>query len=203
MAPAKQLPPLDGSVFVLPGFIDFHAEHNPSLPWVLFPSRTGAGPEAISFGAFAQATHRMAHALRPDRQGKDGEIVAVIAHCDTILYLALLAGIVRAGLTVRICYESTCELEGLTQSFLGISYVASQLRPWRSFHAAEDFVPQSHRKPRRIWFGICSSIDTRQGKLSYRTDSAARTAYYLSVFEKYRRTSGGGTVSDQPFFSQA
>ncbi|KAH8102700.1 hypothetical protein BXZ70DRAFT_929500 [Cristinia sonorae] len=94
----KHLPPLDGSLEVFPGIVDFHAEFNPSLPWAKFVSATKPGvSESISFLEYAQATHRIAHAIRPGRTGPEREVVAVLVHCDSILYLALLAGMIRAG----------------------------------------------------------------------------------------------------------
>ena len=101
MAEQPQLVPLDGSLNVLPGFIDFHAKHNPTRAWAKFPSFSNPSEAtSVSFGDFAKATHRIAHTLRPGRAGNDGEVVAVFIHCDTILYLALLAGLVRAGFVV-------------------------------------------------------------------------------------------------------
>ena len=99
MARPQELPPLDGSLDVLPGFVDFHAAHNADYPWAVFPSSNG-GIDSISFSEFAKATHRMAHALRPDRVGADGEVVATIVNCDSVHYVALLVGLVRAGLVV-------------------------------------------------------------------------------------------------------
>ena len=94
-----ELPPLDGSIDVLPGLVDFHAERNPEHAWAIFPSASG-GISSISFAEFAKATHRIAHILRPNRSGPEGEVVAVIVNCDSILYVALLVGMVRAGLVV-------------------------------------------------------------------------------------------------------
>lgn len=96
-----KFPPLDGSITVLPGFADFQAAHNPSSPWVVFPS-IGDPTEStsVSFLELAKATHRMAHALRPGRTGDEGQVVAVLVHCDAILYLPLVIGMVRAGLKV-------------------------------------------------------------------------------------------------------
>lgn len=83
---------------MLPGFVDFHATHNADLPWALL----SAGPElpvqSVTFAQYARATHRIAHKLRPERAGKDKEVVAILINCDTILYLALIVGLVRAGL---------------------------------------------------------------------------------------------------------
>ena len=95
-------PPLDGSLTVVPGFVDFHAEHNPDLPWTKFPSRADpTKAESISFAEFARASHRVAHYIRPHRQGGDGEVVAVLIHCDSVLYVAVIAGFIRAGVVVR------------------------------------------------------------------------------------------------------
>ncbi|GJE90357.1 acetyl-CoA synthetase-like protein [Phanerochaete sordida] len=91
-------PPLDGSLPVLPGFVDFHAEHNPERPWALLSAGPELPVETVTFAEFARATHRIAHALRPDRAGPDDEVVAVLVNCDSVLYLALLAGMIRAGL---------------------------------------------------------------------------------------------------------
>lgn len=100
MLSSSARPPLDGSIPVLPGFVDFHAEHNPQQPWAVL----SAGPElpvdAVPFSEFARATHRVAHRLRPDKSGPEDEVVAVLVNCDSVLYLALIAGMIRAGLVV-------------------------------------------------------------------------------------------------------
>ena len=74
---------------------------------MVFPARNGPGAEDVTWRHFAQATHRIAHVLRPGRAGSEGEVVAVLAHCDSVLYNALLAGIIRAGyivsLSIRNC----------------------------------------------------------------------------------------------------
>lgn len=112
----KHFPPVDGSINAIPGFVDFHAEHNLSLPWVKFPACTPSDVQSITFQEFCRATHRVAQALRPNRSGSEGQVVAVLIHCDSILYLALLAGMLRAGLVVR----SFC-VRFLTSSSLGYS----------------------------------------------------------------------------------
>lgn len=94
-------PPLDGSIHVLPGLVDFHATHNADLPWAFLASDAESPVSSVSFLEFAHATHRIAHALRPGRAGPENEVVAILVNCDTILYLALVAGMVRAGLVVR------------------------------------------------------------------------------------------------------
>lgn len=97
---SRAFPPLDGSLSVIPGFVDFQAQYNSDKPWVVFP--IGSPIESISYKQFSDATHRMARAVRPDSTHANGEVVAVIIHCDTVLYLALLVGLIRAGFIVRV-----------------------------------------------------------------------------------------------------
>ncbi|KAJ7339755.1 hypothetical protein DFH08DRAFT_915701 [Mycena albidolilacea] len=52
----------------------------------------------ITYLEFNRATHRVANMLRPNRQGRDGEVVAIIAHSDTVLYHAIVAGLMTADL---------------------------------------------------------------------------------------------------------
>ena len=97
----SSLPPADGSITVIPGFVDFHAEHNPNRTWAIFPSEASpTETTSISFGEFARATHRVAHHVRPDRRGAEREVVALIIHTDAILYMAVIAGLMRAGIIV-------------------------------------------------------------------------------------------------------
>ena len=60
----------------------------------------------VFLAEYARATHRIAHLFRPGRAGADDEVVvAGLAHCDTLLYLALLPGLVRAGIVVSVSYN--------------------------------------------------------------------------------------------------
>lgn len=72
-------------------------------PWVKFPSDTHPDQaEAISFAQFAQATHTAAHKVRPYRQGSNGSAVTLLLPCDIILYVAALAGLIRANVIVSV-----------------------------------------------------------------------------------------------------
>jgi acyl-CoA synthetase (AMP-forming)/AMP-acid ligase II len=93
-------PPLDGSISVLPGFADFHAKHNPDREWARLASQGDLPYTSISYTQFADATHRVAQHFRPDRTHAKGEVVALLIHCDTILYVALFVGLIRAGFVV-------------------------------------------------------------------------------------------------------
>lgn len=101
MSHDPQLPPLDGSVSVLPGLADFHAQHNPQHPWALFPTGD-SDVSSISWLEFSKASHRLAYWLMPHGPAKTRDVVAIIIHCDTILYVTLLLGMARAGLVVRV-----------------------------------------------------------------------------------------------------
>ena len=96
------LPPLDGSLPSVLEFADFHAAHNPTLPWFIFPSRDAPdSTSSITFHEMNQASHRAAHMFRPGRQGPDGEVVALVLNTDIVLYITVLLGLFRAGLIVR------------------------------------------------------------------------------------------------------
>ena len=51
-----------------------------------------------------EASHRVAHILRPNRDGPDGEVIALLLNTDTILYNTVVLGLLRAGFVV-------CELD--------------------------------------------------------------------------------------------
>ncbi|KAH9941064.1 hypothetical protein B0H21DRAFT_811720 [Amylocystis lapponica] len=95
------LPPLDGSVSVLPGFLDFRVQHSPEAPCYVFtdPNPSSTDICSVSYLEFAQATHRIANIFRPGRIGPDGAVVAIVINTDTLFYHALTVGLIRAGLT--------------------------------------------------------------------------------------------------------
>ncbi|KAH9928993.1 hypothetical protein B0H21DRAFT_700203 [Amylocystis lapponica] len=144
-------PPTDGSIPVIPGFLDFHAERNPTYPMFVFPSDD---IPSISFREFAEATHRIAHILRPTRSGPDGAVVAVLIHCDTILYDALLVGIIRAGMVpfpmsernsppavASMLSRSNCHNVVLQPAFASLVAEARALLP-SSHHVHLDMLPE-------------------------------------------------------------
>lgn len=95
------IPPLDGSLPTLPDLADFQARHNGSLPWLIFPSKDK--PEelcSISFAEMAEASHRVAHIVRPRRAGPEREVIGMILNTDSVLYIPLILGIMRAGYVV-------------------------------------------------------------------------------------------------------
>ncbi|KAF8154567.1 hypothetical protein B0H34DRAFT_661311 [Crassisporium funariophilum] len=93
----RVLPPLDGSV-TLPESIDFHTKYNPYKPMFTFHEDGSSTIAEITFVEFGRACDRVAHRLRPQRSGSEGEIVAVVALSDTLLYHAVSIGMMRGGL---------------------------------------------------------------------------------------------------------
>lgn len=96
-------PPTDGSLPCLVGQTDWQAEYNASEPILVFPHPEVPGENvSITYAEFAVATHRIAHSVRPGREGQEGEVMAMLLHCDTIVYQAMIVGLVRAGFIVRV-----------------------------------------------------------------------------------------------------
>jgi acyl-CoA synthetase (AMP-forming)/AMP-acid ligase II len=86
-----------------PELIDYHLENNPNRTFTLFPGDSvDDEPSGISYLEFGRATQRFARAVRPDAPVKYGETVGIIANCDSLMYITAVAGLARAGLTVRL-----------------------------------------------------------------------------------------------------
>ncbi|KZP19617.1 acetyl-CoA synthetase-like protein [Athelia psychrophila] len=94
--PSAVYPPLDGSI-LLPSLADFNLQHNASRPAFVYSEVVGSLTE-ISFLEFGRAAHRAAHCVRPAQEGPQGEVVAIFASVDLLLYETLIAGLMRAEL---------------------------------------------------------------------------------------------------------
>lgn len=111
------LPPLDGSLLTLVNFVDFHAEHNPDRPWLVYPSpSSNEGLASVTFKELATATHLIASTLRPGRQGSDDQVVAILLHTDNVVYVAVMLGLLRAGLIVSVLHQFARTLLTLSNS---------------------------------------------------------------------------------------
>ncbi|KAJ7604453.1 amp-CoA ligase, partial [Roridomyces roridus] len=90
-------PPLDLSLNISE-IISFHIVHeNKDAAYVYAHEETGQVTE-ISHFELARAAHRVAHILRPERRGPEGEILGIIALTDVFLYQAIVAGCIIAGI---------------------------------------------------------------------------------------------------------
>lgn len=118
--------PLDGSLKTLLDIADFHAEHNPDLPWLIFPSlESPHETTSITFKEMVQASHRVAHILRPGRAGPEREVIALLLNTDTVLYIAIILGLWRAGFVVSVV--SSLNEPGVTPLRSAVPHVTAQL----------------------------------------------------------------------------
>jgi acyl-CoA synthetase (AMP-forming)/AMP-acid ligase II len=88
--------------FLLPQAIEFNLLHNAKHPFFTYAARGTSELATITHLEFGRAAHRAAHIVRPNREGQDSYVVAVIALVDTPLYHAVTAGLITAGLVVSV-----------------------------------------------------------------------------------------------------
>ncbi|KAJ7463788.1 hypothetical protein FB451DRAFT_1180248 [Mycena latifolia] len=89
-------PPLDCSLN-LSEIIDHHIAHENRGAFFAFADAAGHITE-VSQLEFCRAAHRAAHLLRPQRRGPEGQVLAIVALTDVVLYQALVAGCIKAGI---------------------------------------------------------------------------------------------------------
>ncbi|GAW10245.1 pre-mRNA-splicing factor ATP-dependent RNA helicase PRP43 [Lentinula edodes] len=96
----RSLPPTadslgDESQLNLPDLLDFNLEHNPDFPLYVYPNADSSTTE-IKAREFVRAAHRVGNIVRGNSE--PGDIIAIVANADAILYTALITGIMKAGL---------------------------------------------------------------------------------------------------------
>ncbi|KAJ7450213.1 hypothetical protein FB451DRAFT_1286443 [Mycena latifolia] len=84
----------------IPEAIAWNSETHPTGTFYVYAAAnpTSSVVTTITHLEFGRATHRAAQILRPNRGGKDREVVAILAYSDTILYHAVVAGLITADL---------------------------------------------------------------------------------------------------------
>ncbi|KAG8701413.1 hypothetical protein FRC08_004091 [Ceratobasidium sp. 394] len=92
----RALPPTDGSVPVC-SVVDYHLQHNPKDTWAILVGTDGRSVP-VTYEQLAFAVHRAAHILNPGALLPRGTQVGILISTDTVVYLALLFGAMRAGL---------------------------------------------------------------------------------------------------------
>ncbi|KAJ3824337.1 acetyl-CoA synthetase-like protein [Lentinula raphanica] len=80
----------------VPDLLDFNLENNPDFPLYVYPSADSSGIVEVRMLEFVRATHRVGNIVRKNSQ--PGEVVAIVANIDALLYAALVVGIMKAGL---------------------------------------------------------------------------------------------------------
>ncbi|KAF8601146.1 acetyl-CoA synthetase-like protein [Ceratobasidium sp. AG-I] len=96
-APAFVRPPTDGSI-TLERIIDFHLDNNPSHPFAVLYDVHSRSQSTITYKQLAHAVHRAAHIINPGASIPQGTNIAIFISTDTIMYIALVLGAMRAGL---------------------------------------------------------------------------------------------------------
>ncbi|KAJ7870344.1 hypothetical protein B0H14DRAFT_2345711 [Mycena olivaceomarginata] len=91
------LPPLDCSLNL--GEIFAALAHENSGAAYSFADEAGNITD-ISYLGFARAAHRVAHLLRPQRRGPEGQVIAIVALTGVLIYQTIVAGCIKAGLVV-------------------------------------------------------------------------------------------------------
>ncbi|KAJ6491913.1 acetyl-CoA synthetase-like protein [Mycena sanguinolenta] len=90
------LPPLDCSLNVAQ-ILDFHITHENRSVAYSFTDKVGNKTEVTQF-ELSRAAHRVAHLLRPQRGGLDGQVLAIVAQTDVLIYQTIVVGCILAGL---------------------------------------------------------------------------------------------------------
>ncbi|KAJ7339194.1 hypothetical protein DFH08DRAFT_748571, partial [Mycena albidolilacea] len=82
---------------LIPDVVSQNAKRNPSGPFYIYAHPDSSAIVTITHLEFQRATHRAASLLRRDGEDLDGQVVAIIAQSDTVLYHATLVGIMTAN----------------------------------------------------------------------------------------------------------
>lgn len=105
-------PPTDGSV-ALNQLVDYHLKTNPDAEFATLVDGSDGASEpnaSVSYKQLTHAVHRVAHIINPGAALPQGTRVAILTSTDTIVNIALVLGIMRAGLVVRYSIRSSCEV---------------------------------------------------------------------------------------------
>lgn len=88
----------------IPQLLQFHYEHNPEETIYIYAEGGKDKPTEIKYLEFVRASHRAAHLIRPHHVGLKHEVVGIVALSDTLVYSAVFAGLVEAGIIVSGTY---------------------------------------------------------------------------------------------------
>ncbi|RDB20216.1 Non-canonical non-ribosomal peptide synthetase FUB8 [Hypsizygus marmoreus] len=148
-------PPIDGTT--IPDAINFNLQHNSEQPFFTFADSDLSRITTITHLQFGKAAHRAAHILRPNRTGDEGQVVALVALADSVLYQTIFAGLMVAGLVpfpishrntpaaiVNLLQKSSCHrilsTTGTLQALLdGVKAHLADVEP--EFHADVEEIP--------------------------------------------------------------
>lgn len=116
------LPPLDGSLHLFET-LDFNMTYNADQPFYSFSPENGRKEIMdITHLEFSRACHRVAHLLRPARQGLENEVVAILTLADIVTTQAITGGLMKAGIAV-----SSLEIQELNRNLLTFAFKSHSL----------------------------------------------------------------------------
>ncbi|KAJ6553072.1 hypothetical protein B0H19DRAFT_1030172, partial [Mycena capillaripes] len=81
----------------VPDVVSFNSEADPTGSFYIYADPESHEIVTITNLEFARAAHRAAHLVHPNRKGPDGQVVALLALSDTVLYHAVIAGLMTAN----------------------------------------------------------------------------------------------------------
>ncbi|KIK64221.1 hypothetical protein GYMLUDRAFT_40511 [Collybiopsis luxurians FD-317 M1] len=106
--PVPVYPALGGEAqLYLPHLLDFHLQHNPDVPLYVYPNTTSGSTSdqhsasgsvtEIKGLEYVRAAHRAARAVYARDNSTRGDVIGIVANIDSLLYSALIVGIIKAG----------------------------------------------------------------------------------------------------------
>ncbi|QRV95150.1 AMP binding enzyme [Ceratobasidium sp. AG-Ba] len=90
-------PPTDGSL-PFGSVVDFHLTHNPQHPWAVLSRMSNKPETTVTYEQLGHAVHRAACVLNPDGSLPRGTRVGILISTDSVVYITLVLGAIRAGL---------------------------------------------------------------------------------------------------------
>ncbi|KAG8763161.1 hypothetical protein FRC11_005892 [Ceratobasidium sp. 423] len=121
-------PPTDGTV-ALNQLVDYHLVRNPDCGFAMLVNVSDdpkEKPIPVNYEELAHATHRAAHIVNPGSMLPQGTKIAILTSTDTIVNVALVLGILRAGLvpfpiSPRVSVAAICHLLIVTETCYMVS----------------------------------------------------------------------------------
>lgn len=134
-------PALGKAQLNLPDILDFNLEHNPDFPVFIYGEISSSKTTEIKMLEYVRAAHRVGKVIRGDSQ--TGDVIGIVANLDTIVYSALIVGIMKAGLVVSRPPIPYAKMSLFSHS--AISYISTEL-PNRSCPSHSKVIcAQNHR----------------------------------------------------------
>ncbi|KAF5349781.1 hypothetical protein D9758_010220 [Tetrapyrgos nigripes] len=93
-------PPVDklSTQLSIPELLDFHLANNPDFPLYVFANDDSGSQTEVSMLEYIRAAHRAGAAIRANGSSQPGEIVAIVALLDAVVYSAIITGMMKVGL---------------------------------------------------------------------------------------------------------